>query len=213
MHSLPIDLNPWVIPPLVSFLTLFSLAALALVKGKGRKVNLLLAGICFLGGILSIDKALSSVVTDPQLALWSSRIDHLFVVFFIPVYLHFTYTLLGITKQKWLVGIAYAFSACLSLLSQSDYYLEGVREYYFGYYAKGGPLIYLFGVVSTTNTLYCLYLLFSSLRQGRDPDRKNKTRYIILGLGGAALMAHFNFLPLAGIGFYPLTLPLFHCCS
>ncbi len=82
-----IELNFWVIPPFVSFLTLFALAGLALVKGRGRKVNLLLAGICFLGGLLSLDKALASVVTDPNLALRISRIDHIFVVFFIPVYL------------------------------------------------------------------------------------------------------------------------------
>ncbi len=200
----PIELNFWVLPPFVSFLTLFALAGLALAKGKGRKVNLLLAGICLLGGLLSIEKALAAVVTDPDLALRCSRIDHMFVVFFIPVYLHFTHTFLGITRRKWLIGLAYAFSGCLSLLSQGDYYLVEVRQYFFGYYAKGGPLIYVFGAASTANALYCLYLLFCSLRQEKDPDRKNKTKYIILGLGVAALMTHFNFLPLVGIGFYPL---------
>jgi two-component system NtrC family sensor kinase len=180
------------------------LTGLALVKGKGRKVNLLLAGICFLGALLSLEKALAAVVTDPALALRMSRMDHLFVVFFIPLYLHFTHTFLGITRRKWLIGLAYALSACLSLLSQGDYYLVEVRRYFFGYFAKGGPLIYVFGVASTTNTLYCLYLLFCALRREKDPDRINKTKYIMLGLGGAALMAHFNFLPLAGIGFYPL---------
>ena len=201
---MPIELNFWVVPPFVSFLTLFALAGLALVKGKGRKVNLLFAGICLLGGLLSLEKAFASIVTDPDLALRSSRIDHMFVVFFIPVYLHFTHTFLGIARRKWLIGLAYAFSGCLSLLSQGDYYLEGVKQYFFGYYAKGGPLIYVFGAASTTNTLYCLYLLFHSLRQEKDPDLKNKTKYIMSGLGGAALMAHFNFLPLVGIGFYPL---------
>jgi|GEM_PF-114183 len=198
------ELNFWVIPPFVSFLTLFALAGLAVVKGRGRKVNLLLAGICFLGGLLSLDKALASVVTDPDLALRISRIDHIFVVFFIPVYLHFTYSFLGITTRKWLIRLAYVFSGCLSILSQGDYHLSGVKAYFFGYYAQAGPLIYVFGIATTMNTLYCLYLLFRGLRQEKDPDRKNKTKYIILGLGGAALMAHFDLLPLAGISFYPL---------
>jgi two-component system NtrC family sensor kinase len=52
--------------------------------------------------------------------------------------------------------------------------------------------------------VYCLCLLFRSLGQGADPDRKNKTKYIILGLGVAALLAQFDLLPLAGIGSYPL---------
>lgn len=203
MNRPPIDLNLWVVPPFVSFLALFGLAALALVKGKGRKVNLLLAGICFLGGLLSLDKALASVVTTPDLALRISRIDHMFVVFIIPAYLHFTHTFLGITKRRWLIVLAYAFSACLSLLSQGDFYIPEVRQYFFGYYAKAGPLMYVFGAATTINTLYCLYLLFRSLSQEKDPDQKNKTKYIILGLGVAALIAHFDLLPLAGISSYP----------
>lgn len=204
MNHLPIELNFWGLPPFVSFLTLFGLAAIAVVKGKGRKVNLLFAGICFLGGLLSIDKALASVVTDSDLALRISRIDHIFVVFFVPVYLHFTYTFLGITRRKWLIGFAYAFSGCLSLFSQGDYYLSGMRQYFFGYYARGGPLMYIFGAATTINIFYCLYLLFHGLRHEKDPDRKNKTKYIILGLGVAAVMTHFDLLPLAGISFYPL---------
>ena len=204
MNLLPLEFHLWLIPPFVSFVSLFGLAGIALVKGRGRKVNLLLAGICLLGGLLSLDKALASVVTDPDLALRISRIDHIFVVFFVPVYLHFTYSFLGMTRGRWLIGLVYAFSGCLSLLSQGDYYLAGVNQYFFGYYATGGPLIYVFGAATTINTLYCLYLLFRSQRMEKDPDRKNKTKYIILGLGGAALMAHFDLLPLAGVSFYPL---------
>jgi len=204
VSSLPIELNFWVIPPLVSFMTLFALAGLALIKGKGRKVNLLFSGICFLGGLLSLDKALASVVIDPGLALRISRTDHIFVVFFIPVYLHFTHTFLQIVERKWLIGLAYAFSGCLSLLSQGDYYLTGVKQYFFGYYARGGPLMYVFGAASTISVVYCLYLLFRGLEQEKDPNQKNKTKYIILGLGVAALMTQFDLLPLAGIGSYPL---------
>jgi hypothetical protein len=100
VSRLPIELNFWVIPPFVSFLTMFGLAGLAVVKGKGLKVNLLFAGICFLGGLLSLDKAFASVAIDPGLALRISRIDHLFVVFFIPVYLHFIHTFLHIARRK-----------------------------------------------------------------------------------------------------------------
>ena len=204
MSHLPIELNLWVIPPLISFLTSFGLGTLALLKGRGRKVNLLLAGICFLGSLLSLDKALASVVVDPDVALRISRTDHLFVVFIVPLYLHFTYTFLGVTPRKWLLGCAYALSACLSILSQGDHYISGGQQYFFGYYVKGGPLLYVFGVATVTNTFYCLHLLFCHLGQERDPDRKNKIKYIILGLGMGVFMTHFDLLPLMGIGTYPL---------
>lgn len=204
MRSLPVDLNLWVIPPLVSCLTLFFLAVLAVVKGRGRKTNLLFAAICFLGGLLSLDKAFASVVTDPALALKVSRIDHAFVVYFIPVYLHFTVSFLGLKGRQGLIGAAYGFSLLLSAFSQSPHHLVGVSRFFFGYYALGGPLVYIFGVATTTNTLYCIYLLVRSLHDDADPVRKNKTKYIISGLGAAAFMAHFDLLPLAGISFYPL---------
>ena len=119
MRSLPVDLNLWVVPPLVSCLTLFFLAALAIMRGRGRKANLLFAAICFLGGLLSLDKAFASVVTDPALALKVSRIDHAFVVYFIPVYLHFTVSFLGLKGRQGLIGAAYGFSLFLSAFSQS----------------------------------------------------------------------------------------------
>lgn len=193
----------WAVPPFVSFLTLFVLAAVALVKGKGRKVNLLLSGICFLGGLLSIDKALASVVTDPAVALRISRIDHLFVPFIIPLYLHFTCCFLQATRQKWLIVSAYVLGASFSILSQNDLYILDMRRYFFGYYALAGPLMYLFGVATTANTIYCLCLLFRGLKRERDPARRNKTKYILAGLGGAAVVSHLDLLPLAGFAFYP----------
>ena len=198
------EFNCWAIPPLVSLVALFALGGVALLKGKGQKTNLLFAGICMLGGLLSLDKTLGSVITDPGLALQVSRTDHRFVVFFVPFYLHFTFAFLGIKKQRGLLGLAYALSMGLSLLSQQDYYLKGVRYYFFGYYALGGALAHVFGLVSSANTLYCLYLLSRRLSKEKDPCRKNKTKYIVVGLGGAALMAHFDFLPVVGIECYPL---------
>jgi len=204
VSHLPIELNLWVIPPFISFLTSFGLGTLAVVKGKGRKVNLLLAGICLLGSLLSLDKALASVVVDPDVALRISRTDHLFVVFIVPLYLHFTYTFLGITTRKWLLGLAYAFSGCLSVLSQGEHYIAGVQQYFFGYYVQGGPLVYVFGAATITNTFYCLYLLFCHLGQEKDPHQRNKIKYIILGLGMGVFMTHFDLLPLTGVGAYPL---------
>jgi signal transduction histidine kinase len=153
---------------------------------------------------LSLDKALASVVVDPDVALRISRTDHLFVVFIIPLYLHFTYTFLGITTRKWLLGLAYAFSGCLSILSQGDHYISGEQQYFFGYYVQGGPLLYVFGTATITNTLYCLYLLFGRVGQEKDPHRRNKIKYIILGLGMGVFMTHFDLLPLTGVGTYPL---------
>jgi two-component system NtrC family sensor kinase len=128
----------------------------------------------------------------------------MFVVFIIPLYLHFTYTFLGIATRRWLLGLAYAFSGCLSILSQGDYYIAGGQKYFFGYYVQGGPLLYVFGAATVTNTFYCLCLLFCHLGQEKDPHRSNKIRYIILGLGMGVFMTHFDLLPLTGIGTYPL---------
>ncbi|MBW2108307.1 MAG: GAF domain-containing protein, partial [Deltaproteobacteria bacterium] len=193
----------WVIPPLVSFITLVALGVVAFWKGRGRKTSLLFGAICFVGGLLSLDKALGSVVTDPAVALRISRMDHAFVVFFVPFYLHFTFSFLEIQKRKWLVWLAYLLSTGLSIASQHQAYLVSARHYYFGYYALGGPLVYVFATASTANTIACMALLCRALAKEKDPERKNKIKYIIVGLGGAALMAHVDFLPVVGLECYP----------
>lgn len=203
MPGLPIDLNGWMVPPLAGSVIFFSLAALAMVRGRGRRVNLLFSAICVLGGFSGIDKAFSAVLTDGNLALQISRLDHLIFVLVLPVYLHFTCSFLQLRKQKRLMVPAYLFSACLSLLSQRNDYLSGTKKVFFGYCATGGPLLFVFGAAAAITTLCCVYLLIRSLKQENDPDFRNRTKYVLVGLGMAAFMAQVDLFALAGAGVYP----------
>ena len=56
--------------------------------------------MCLIGCFLNTDKAILTAAINPLTALRLSRIHHAFLVFVIPLYLHFTVIITG--YRKWL---------------------------------------------------------------------------------------------------------------
>ncbi|MEW6614181.1 MAG: ATP-binding protein [Thermodesulfobacteriota bacterium] len=195
--------SPYIIPPFLGLLTTLGLALLAFIKGKGRKSNLLFACLCTIGVFLNIDVALMTIVTKGDIALKISRYDHLLLVYNIPIYLHFVHTFFSINKKRWLVPVAYLFSFSLMFFTQSQFYLIGSYRYYFGFFAKGGPLFYLFFSVNSLVLLYCLYLSYKQIKEEINPVKRNQIKYVFLGFGTYTILALLNVLPMSGIEIYP----------
>ncbi|MFA4911844.1 MAG: ATP-binding protein [Desulfobacteria bacterium] len=176
---------------------------LAFIKGKGRKANLLFACLCTIGVFLNIDVALMTIVTKGDIALKISRYDHLLLVYNIPIYLHFVYTLFSVNRKRWLVPVAYLFSFSLMFFTQSQLYLIGSYKYYFGFFAKGGPLFYLFFSVNSLVLLYCLYLSYRQIKEETNPVKRNQIKYVFLGFGIYIILALLNIITMSGIEIYP----------
>ncbi len=193
----------YTIPPFLGLLTTLGLALLALIKGRGRKTNLLFAGLCIIGTFLNIDVMLMTIVPREELALKISRYDHILVVYNIPIYLHFIYTLLSVKKRKWLIPATYLFSFILMFFTQSQYYLVGTHRYYFGFFAKGGPLFYLFISINSIVFLYCLYLFVEKMGEEMTPVSRNKINYAFLGFGIQVILALLDAVPISGVEMYP----------
>ena len=196
-------ISPYIIPPFLGLLTTLGLALLAFIKGKGRKANLLFACLCTIGVFLNIDVALMTIVTKGDIALKISRYDHLLLVYNIPIYLHFVHAFFSINRKRWLVPAAYLFSFSLMFFTQSQLYLIGSYKYYFGFFAKGGPLFYLFFSMNSLVLLYCLLLSYRQIKEETNPVKRNQIRYVFLGFGIYAILALLNVLPMSGIEIYP----------
>lgn len=97
-------MNLYSIPPLLTLLCFIGLALLTVLRGQRTKTNLLFLVICILGSFLYIDILFVFNATSAQTALTFSRIDHFFVIYLFPVYIHFFHTYLNIKGRKWLVG-------------------------------------------------------------------------------------------------------------
>lgn len=191
------------IPPFISSVLLFLFFLVGLFKGKERKENLLFSLVCLLGFFLNLDKTLLTFVEDEKLALKISRIDHLFLVFIIPLYLHFTLAITGKKEFKTLLKVLYALSLLMVPLTQTDYYLEGVRRFFFGFFAKAGPLFYFFATLSGLSVLLSIFILVRALKSEKSALRRTKIKYVILSVGVAAFINHFDILVMSGFNFYP----------
>ncbi|MDY6855218.1 MAG: ATP-binding protein [Thermodesulfobacteriota bacterium] len=195
---------PYGLPPLMGLITTLGLALLAFIKGKGKKSNMLFASLCTIGFFLNLDTFLLTIIKDGETALKISRYDHILLVYNIPIYLHFVYSFLSIKKREFLIPLAYTFSFAFMFFTQSDLYLNGIYKYNFGFFAKGGPIFFLFILINSLTVIYCLYLFYRGLKEDPYPIKRNKIKYIFLGLGLYAILALFNFFPMIGIGIYPI---------
>ena len=201
--DLPISFG-YILPPLLGSLVLFGLALLSLLRGARKRMNLLFAGICFLGALLNADLVLVSILPDERVALWVGRIVHLGFVFSVPIYICFVHAFLGIRERRWLEAAAWLFSVAFLAIVPTDLYFTGVHRYPFGRIARAGPLFHLFSAAVAFAVGYALILLFTGLRRVRDNTQKNRIKYVLGGLGLSSLLLALTILPVSGIPFYPL---------
>jgi len=199
-----IKMDIYGIPPLLSSIILFILFLMGAFKSKRSPTNLLFSLICLVGCLLNIDKTVLTAITDEELAIQISRIDHLSLVFIIPLYFHFT--LLATGYKKWLPFAKYSYilSFLLLPLTRHPQYLTHVKRYFFGYFAISGPYFYFFGILSTLSVAASIYLLIKRLGEETASVKKTRIKYILLSFGLAAAVNHFDILTMKGCAMYPL---------
>lgn len=194
----------YVIPPLLGFIVLLGLALVSLLRGGGKRTNILFAGICLLGALFNADVALVSIVSDERLALRVDRTVHFFFVFSIPIYILFVHAFLGIRGRRWLEVPAWLFSFAFLTIVPTDFYLNGFHHYSFGRIARAGVLFHLFSATVAFTVIYCLAVLYRAMKESADNHRRNRIKYIFGGLGFSALLLAFTILPVSGVPVYPL---------
>ncbi|MCS7280390.1 MAG: ATP-binding protein [Desulfobacterota bacterium] len=193
----------YTIPPLISSIVLFIFFVIGIFRGKTERQNILFSFVCLLGFFLNLDKMLLTLVEDETQALKISRLDHMFLVFIIPLYMHFSCALTGKGEYSKVYKVLYAISFLLMPFTQTDYYLSGVRRHFFGFFATAGPLFYAFGLLSIVSIGLSMFILFSSLREETVALKRAKVKYIILSMGSSAFLSHFDLLVVLGWDVYP----------
>lgn len=192
------------IPTLLSSIVLFVLFLMGIFKAKRSSINLLFSLICLIGCLLNVDKTLLTVIKDHDIALKISRIDHIFLVFIIPFYLHFTVLATGYKKWNPVIKIFYAVALFLIPLTQNKLYLTHVKHFFFGYFAQSGPLFHIFGFFSTLSVAISVYLFIKNLKEEKIATKKTRIKYILLSFGLAAFVNHFDVIIMRGYELYPL---------
>jgi len=197
-------MNIFCVPPLLSAIVLFTLFLMGIMKARASRANILFAFICLIGCFLNADKAILTGTLHPLTALRLSRIDHAFLVFVIPLYLHFSVIVTGYRKWLPVVKACYVIAILFIPLTQHHLYLIGVRQFFFGYFALSGPLFYIFGTFSSASILLSIYLFVKSLKEEKVAIKKTRIKYILLSFGFAATVTHFDIVTMMGHEMYPL---------
>ncbi|HSO67539.1 MAG TPA: hypothetical protein VLP30_06760, partial [Desulfatirhabdiaceae bacterium] len=192
------------IPPLITLICFVSLTVMTWLRRKKNRVNRLFSLICLLGSLLYIDILVIFNIQSPDTALWVSRIDHVFVIYLIPLYIHFFHAYLGISGRDRLVRVAYCVAFILMLAAPTPYLIESMQSFSFGFWGKGGVLYPLVGLGSGAAVCYVMVLLYRAIMNATGYLQKNKLKYIALGFGILGLLIGLNTLPLLGYPVYPM---------
>ena len=191
------------IPPLLSLIGFGWLAGFAARFHSSFPGRKLFVGICILGCFLYIDVLIIFNISSETAALWVSRIDHIFILYLIPLYLQFFSVYLGIDRYRKVIRIVYGASFLLMLSAPTDWLIRGMQRHDFGYWAVGGDLYWLVGLLAACSITIVFSMLLQAIRSTRRSVYRIKLIYMGIGFGVLGLLIGLNILPILGFSIYP----------
>jgi signal transduction histidine kinase len=190
------------LPPALSLATFMALAVLATVRGINTPTNRLFVIICLLAGALAADMLVGFWAQSPEAALRFSRINHLFTVYLIALYIHFFITYLGVSGTRTILQAAYGYAFLLMCLVPTPYFFAGMAHHVFGWYPRAGPLYALFAIGVGFSLIYVLRLLSRAIREAGG-IRRNRLRYLLAGFFLLGVLNGLNAIVVMGCPIYP----------
>lgn len=198
------NFSPYIIPPVLSLLTGYSLAAVSLGWGKLRNENILLALVCFWWTLLSYIFIYHNIVSEPEKVIIVEHIVHTIYVFIPAVTLLFFQVITDQVK-KILIITCFLASLLFAILVHTPWYINGFYFYNWGMVARGGPAFYVFSVYAIGITLYIFYFIMKRIFIETNPVTKLKLNYLFISFVISALFTISNLPAMNGFDFYPLS--------
>ncbi len=195
--------NIFIVPPILCLVVGLTLAVISLTRGKLKKENILFSMLCVWWCMLSPIFISHHLVSDINVIMRIERSFHAVYVFIIPITFIFFHTLLGL-KRRWLEIAMLVFSAVIAALTQTDYYIYGLYTYHWGFMAKGGVALRIFGTASFLSLVYGLVMYLHRIGKETNPIMKMKLRYLLFSILLSALLTLINIPAMSGIDIYPM---------
>jgi len=191
------------IPPLLTLVCYLALGIFTFHRGLKTPVNRLLFFICLSGVFLYLDILIIFNTSSRELALLSSRMDHCFVAFTIPLFIHFFHAYFHDVGRRWVLFLAYGYAVFMIPFAFTPFLIEGMHHYRFGFFGRGGPLYPLIGAGALSTLIYCLTKIGMAIRCETSSIQKNKLKYLLIGFGMMGMMNGLNVVPILGYPIYP----------
>ena len=199
-----IHISPYIIPPILSLVTAYSLAFVALIKDRYKSENILLALLCVWWTLVSWAFISHHLIDDRETLLTIERSIHFLYVYNPPLTILFFQTITGQKKSSVTIP-AFIISFIFSLFVFTDYYFYGFYEYSWGLIAKNGPALQAFAVYAFAATLYIFALFIKKFRTETNPVIRLKMNYFFISCFVLVILTMTNVPSMHGIDFYPLS--------
>ncbi len=196
--------SPYIIPPVLSLVTAYILAAVSITRKKLSGENILLSLMCIFWSLLSWAFIWHNIETDESIIMSAERIIHSIYVFVPALSLLFFQKIAGIKDRPLLYG-SFILSAILSFFVHTDLYFIGFYRYPWGLIAKGGPAFHLFSIYAILLTIYIFCLFLGKLKTEKNRVVRLKINYLMISYFLCALLTMTNIPSMNGIDFYPLS--------
>ncbi|HOO47248.1 MAG TPA: hypothetical protein PLM29_13515, partial [Deltaproteobacteria bacterium] len=194
---------PYGIPPMLSFIGAAFLSLFVLGLEQNRTETLLFSLMCFCYTLLNLDITLVGILTDIELALFISRLDHLFLVLImLGVNLHLIYSVTRQKKRWWIVYGGYAIGAAIAPFTFTQYYIQGMYSYYWGFFAKKAIAYDVISTLWLVGLIYGMYLLYKAFIH-KDASHRTTERNVLWGFALIAALSLTNTPAIYGHEIYP----------
>ncbi|MFC1883729.1 hypothetical protein ACFL2O_03065 [Thermodesulfobacteriota bacterium] len=194
-------LSIFMIPPFLTLVMGITLAVISLARGAGKSENVLFSLVCIWWCMLSPLFILHHLISEEKILI-AERAVHFFYVYIPVIYLLFFHKILNI-KRNYLIYISIVLSLVLSLSTLTDYYIQGLYKFSWGYIAKGGIAFQFFGLYGIITMIYLIVCVITNLKKEKGHATKLRNKYILISFLVTGFLTVFNLPAINGIDFYP----------
>jgi PAS domain S-box-containing protein len=194
-------LSIMLLPPLVTIVTGFYIAAMGIHKVTFKAENALFSLICLLWTMISVVFMAKFFVHSRAAVFRIEQLAHFFFAYYPLIHVIFFHRILG-RQQDVVTAACLVASVFFSAGVFTPLYMDGLNDYAWGSIAKAGPLVPLFLVYSALVVVYVTWLVYRALKVERNPVRRIKLRYILFSFVAAAILTMLTILPMRGYDLY-----------
>ena len=196
-------MNLYAVLPFISGIIFFIFGLFIFSKNTKSKLNLFYFLTCFSAAVWVIGYSFMYASNDEAKALFYARIGYIGVVF-IPTFLYnFIKTFLQLKRNKLIILAIYLTSIFFLFADGTNYFLNGMHKYFWGFYPKVGFLYIFYVIFFAAVFARCSWLLFKKLiKSDISPAVSNQIKYVLLAflVGMTSLV---DYIQNYGIEIYP----------
>lgn len=196
-------ISKYSIPPALGGLTALSLGLFVFLRNRKSELKWAFSLLCLSISLWLGSYAVSYSTLNREMAVLCARFACTAVAFVTIFIYHFVVALLDLQQERRILWVGYGVTfGFLVGFGFTNLFLNGVHQYYWGFYSKAGPLHPIYLLVTYAMWFRCFYLLYRALKSRGGSAGQNQIKYSLAAFI-IGVPATIDYIPKYGFGFYP----------